>query len=165
MQIAVWSVLNSTSSKFTAIYPPTLYLTETPAPGIFFLDSSPGGVAIGGGAPLPGSSEATSGFAVTISATPYAVSGSFDIEQYLSTNYPNSVADVGGIASTSIGGQPGYAFTFQNEEGGGKPVAVVYHNGYVYEIDYASTNYIAGFSDQDGLNAFNAVLQNFRFNQ
>jgi hypothetical protein len=161
--VNVWNVLMDATSGFTILYPPTLFLTETPAPGIFFLESSPGGVAIGG-APLPGSSQTTSGFAVTISAAPYATFGNFDINQYLSVKYPNSVADVGSIASLSIGGQPGYEFTFQNEEGGGKPVAVVYHNGYAYVIRYAATDYIAGFSDQDGLNAFNAVLQNFSFN-
>ena len=136
--------LASASLGFTALYPPTLYFTGTPTAGIIFLDSSPGGVAIGG-APPPGSSEASIGFAVTISAAPYTASGTFDINQYLSMEYPNSVADVGSIASTSIGGQPGYEFTFQNEEGGGKPVAVIYHDGYVYEVRYASTNYIAGF--------------------
>jgi len=163
--VIVGSALNSTSSKFTVIYPPTLYLMGTPAPGVFFLDSSPGGVVIGGGAPPLGSSEATSGFAVTISAAPYSVSGSFDINQYLSTNYPDSAADAGAITSISIGGQPGYEYEFQNEEGGGKPIAVVYYDGYVYELDYASTNNIPGFSDQEGLSAFNTVLQNFTFNQ
>jgi hypothetical protein len=162
IQIAVWNVLASAPLGFTALYPPTLYLTNTIASSVFFLDSSPGGVAIGD-AIDPGTSEATSGFRIVISVAPYIVSGSFDINQYLSTQYPNSVADIADMATTSISGQPGYEFTFQNEEGGGKPIAAVYYNGYVYEFDYASTNYIAGFSDQDGLNAFNTVLQHFSF--
>jgi len=164
IQIAVWNVLTSTSSQFTAPYPPTLYLTYSSTAGIYFLDSSPGGVAIGD-APGPGSSEVLSGFRVVISATPYTVSGAFNINEYLSAQYGNSVADLAAVASTPIGGQPGYEFTFQNEEGGGKPVAVVYYNGSVYEFDYASTNYVPGFSDQAGLSAFNAVLSAFTFNQ
>jgi hypothetical protein len=164
-QIGVGNVLNSTSSKFSVVYPPTLYVTAAPAPSVFFLESSPTGVAMGGGAPAFGSSEATTGFAVTISALPYTVSGSFDINQYLSTTYPNSAADVSAITPITIGGQPGYEFSFQDEEGGGQLIAVVYCNGYVYEIDYASTNNIPGFSDQEGLSAFNTVLQNFTFNQ
>jgi hypothetical protein len=164
--ISVWNVLNSPGLGLTALYPPTLYLTNSSTVGgysLFALDSSPGGVAIGGALPS-GSSEAQTGYGVRIAVMPYVASGTFNINQYLSTEYPNSAADVSSIASVSIGGQAGYEFTFQNEEGGGQPRAITYYNGNVYEISYVSTNYLPGFSDAAGLNTFNGMLHTVTFN-
>jgi hypothetical protein len=146
---------------FSVLYPSSLY-SVTSASASFDLASSPNGVAIGGAIPDFGApAEATSGFDVNIYYVPYAVSGTFDVNGYISATYPGRI--VGTVTPVTVGGQQGSELTFQQEEGGGHPDIVVYHNGYVYEISYASTINIAGFSDAAGLSAFNQVLQNFTF--
>jgi len=150
-------------AAFIAAYPRDVYLTNNDTnDNIYYLDSSPNGVALGG-TPDAGSSEAVSGYRIVISATPCAASGAFDINQYLAAADPYS--QVGSITATPIGGVPGYVVTFIQEENAGHPDAIVYHNGYVYEIVYVSTDGIPGFSDQPGLNDFAQVLQMFRFPQ
>ncbi len=156
--VSAWGVLTDATSGFTALYPPNLYNVP---PGHFALQSSAGGVDIGG-APPPGGPVSATGYSIAITPVPYNVSSTFDINQYLSVEYSNSYIDT--ITSTTIGGAPGYVVTFTQEEGGGQPLAIVYHNGYAYEISYDSTVYIDGFSDQQGLSDFNQILQHFTFN-
>lgn len=163
IQVPVWGMVSDATSGFTAPYPPGLNnLTDSNTPpGTFDLESALNGVSIGGAVP-EGSSVSTSGFAIALAAKPYSISNSFDIMQYLSTKYPNSVADAS-ITPVTISGQRGYEVTFPGEVGGSWPIAIVYHQGYVYTILYNSTDYIAGFSDQVGLDAFNNILQHFTF--
>jgi hypothetical protein len=162
--INAWNMLTDTEAGFSVSFPPSLYITDTSSPpNSFDLESSPNGVVIGG-AVLNGSNVATSGFAIGIDAKPYDISGSYDLAQYLATQYPNSAADASSSPIT-VGGARGYEIFFVGEETGNWPVVVVYHNGYVYRFLYASTDNIPGFSDQDGLNAFNQVLAHITFSQ
>lgn len=165
VQVAIWGQITDTVAGFTVLYPPSLYdLTDKNAPqNTFDLESSPQGVAIGGGVP-PGSSISPSGFALNVDAQPYTTSGTFYIHQYLVAEYPNSFADAS-ITTITIAGTQGYEIWFQGEEVGNWPTAVVYNQGYVYRLIYASTDNITGFSDQAGLQAFNDVLSHVRFDQ
>jgi hypothetical protein len=160
-----WGILTDSNAGFTLFYPLTLYnLTEANSPpDLFDLESSPMGVTLGGAVPA-GSLVATSGFAITIHATPYNSSSPFDVTQYLSTKFLDLAADAS-ITPLMIGGQQGYGITFQGEEGGNLPLCVVYHGGFVYELKYSSTDYIDGFSDLEGLKAFNVILQHFTFSR
>jgi hypothetical protein len=162
ISVSVWSVLSDPTAAFMVRYPPDVYLTNNDTSSdIFYLDSSPYGVAIGG-TPDAGSSEATSGYRIAISATPVSPFNTFDINQYLSTEYPYS--QVSSVTSTSIGGVSGYIVTFTQEENAGHPNAIVYRNGYVFEIVYVSTDGgIPSFSDQVGLNDFAQILNTFTF--
>jgi hypothetical protein len=159
----VWNNLSDVTGGFTVLYPPSLYnLTDSNAPsGDYDLESSPTGVAIGGAVP-EGSPVARSGYAISISYAAYTPSTTFDINKYLLNTFGALAGDATSTA-VLIGGIPGYEITFQNEEGGSKPLAIVYHNGFVYQLKYSSTDYIVGFSDQDGLNDFNSLLQHFTF--
>lgn len=161
VQVAVWSVLSDAVSGFSALYPPTLYsLTSSNEPsGTFFLESSPHGVDFGGQGPENSSNATTSGFGVLI--TPAQYEGSFDINSWLAAAAPGS--DVDTLTMVSVGGQPGYEITFKNQVGAGRPTAVVYHNGYVYQLSYASTFALGSSLDNQGLSAFNSVLQSFSF--
>jgi hypothetical protein len=161
VQIPVWTLLTDTTAGFSVAYPPNTYLVNNEASSdIYWLDSSPEGVAIGG-TPAPGSTESISGFRIAISATPYTPTGSFDINAYLAFDYPGR--KVASSTATTIGGLPGFVMTFADEEGGGHPEAYIYHDGFVFEVDYLSTIYINGFSDQPGLQTFSEVLQHFTF--
>jgi hypothetical protein len=163
LQIPVWSFLTDTTAQFAIIYPPNVYLVNNDtSTDIYWLDSSPSGVAIGG-TPDEGSSEAVSGYRIAISATSFTVTSTFNINQYLATEDPYS--QISSVIDASIGGVPGYIVTFAQEENAGHPDAIVYHNGYVYEIVYVSTDGIPNFSDQPGLNTFDQILQTFTFTQ
>jgi hypothetical protein len=163
LQIPVWSLLMDATAHFTATYPPTVYLVNNETSSeIYWLDSSPNGVAIGG-TPDEGSSEAVNGYRIVISASPFTGTDTFNINQYLATEDPYS--QIGSLTSTFIGGVPGYIVVFTQEENAGHPDAIVYHNGYVYEIVYVSTDGIPGFSDQAGLNDFDQILQTFTFTE
>jgi hypothetical protein len=158
MQVAVWGSLTDATSGFSTLYPPGLYnLIDTSTPSIFSLQSSPGGVAIGGVAPEDGSNATTSGFSVIIEAAKYG--GSFDINTWLTTAAPYSEID--SLTPTTINALPAYVITFKNQIGAGRPTVVVYRHGYVYQISYASTFAPGSAADQNGLNAFNLILQNF----
>jgi hypothetical protein len=159
--VAAWSALADTTSGFQTLYPPVLYnLTNTTSFGGFLLQSSPRGVDIGGEGPEDGSNATTSGFSIVITPTQY--SDSFDIANWISTQYPYSDDT---LTTTTIGGELAYQIVFQNEVGAGEPTVVVYHSGYVYTISYASTFALGSSADQSGLSAFNAVLQNFQFSR
>ena len=58
---------------------------------------------------------------------------------------------------------PGYEITFKNEIGSGRPTVIVYNQGYIYQISYASTFAPGSSADQSGINTFNDVVQNFNF--
>lgn len=163
--VNVWNTLTDTSAGFSVFFPPSLYnLTDanTP-PNTFDLQSSPNGVDIGGAMP-GGSPASTSGFAIGIDATLYSTSNSFDINQYLATEYPNSAADAN-VTPITVCGKPGYQIFFSGEETGNWPVAIAYQSGNVYRFLYSSTDYVSGFSDQVGLKAFNDVLVNCTLGQ
>jgi hypothetical protein len=161
LQIPVWGVVADTISGFKTLYPPSLYdlSSTTVSEGLFLLQSSPDGVDIGGEGPEDGSNATTSGFSIVIQPSQYSTA--FDINSWLSTEYEGS--DIASLATTTIGGVPGYVFTFADEIGAGEPTAVAYHNGYVYQIAYSSTFALGSTADANGLSAFNAVLQNFTF--
>ena len=161
IQVAVSGVLTDPISGFTTLYPPGLSsLTPTNTPsGPFTLASSPQGVDIGGDGPEDSSNATTSGFTVII--TPTQFTGNFDISTWLSINAPYS--DIDTLTTSSIGGQPGYEITFKNQVGAGRPTVVVYHDGYVYQISYASTFALGSAGDSQGISAFNLVIQNFSF--
>jgi hypothetical protein len=156
--VNVWTQVKDSTTGLEIRVPPSLYnFTDVNAPtDSFDLESSPNGVAIGG-AVLAGSPVATSGFAVSIDATPYNASSSFDINQYLATAYPNSAADAN-VTPITVCGMPGYQIFFSGEETGNWPVAIVYQSGRVFRFLYSSTDNIPGFSDRVGLKAFNDVL-------
>jgi hypothetical protein len=161
MKIVVnaWNSLIDPISGFSTMYPPSLYdlSSLTIASGVFSLESSPQGVAIGGDGPEDGSDATTSGFAVIIQPKPY--SDTFDINTWLAA----ADSELGTLTTTTIGGSPGYEVTFKNQVGAGRPTALVYHDGYLYQISYASTFVPGSVDDQTGLDAFNIVLENFTF--
>jgi hypothetical protein len=160
LEFPVWGVLTDPTSRFMAPYPPGLYnLSNSSTPTSFSLESSPGGVAIGGVAPEDGSNATTSGFSIIIQVSPYNTS--FDINTWLATAAPYSEIDT--LATTTIAGVSAYVITFKNQVGAGRPTAVVYHQGSVYQISYASTFAPGSVADQNGVNAFNSILQNFTF--
>ncbi|MGA2599811.1 MAG: hypothetical protein ABSH09_22785 [Bryobacteraceae bacterium] len=160
--LGVWGVLGDTTSGFKTLYPPVLYdLSSTTTFGGFLLQSSPQGVDIGGEGPENGSNATTRGFSVVITPTPYSTE--FDINAWLLAQYPYSYIDT--LATTSIGGEQGYEIVFDNEVGAGEPTVVVYHQGYVYTLSYASTFAAGSIADQNGLSIFSEVLQNFGFSQ
>lgn len=162
--VNLWNAVSDSNSHFVILFPPGVYnVTDTSTPDNYDLASSPGGVALGGGAPEPGSSEAAVGFDINVFYQSYDVSSTFDVNAYLSAEYPGRL--IGTITPTTLDGQPAYRVTFQQEEGGGHPDVIAYHNGLVYEISYNSTSYAASFSDQTGLTAFNTILQHFIFSE
>jgi hypothetical protein len=157
--ITAYGLLSDGNSGFQTIYPPVLFdLSRTTTFGGFLLQSSPTGVDIGGEGPEDDSNATTSGFSVVITPTPY--SGSFDINTWLSTEYPYSNDT---LTTTTVGGQPAYQIVFQDEVGAGEPTVVVYHSGYIFTISYSSTFALGTPADLNGLTAFNEVLQNFQF--
>lgn len=161
---SVWGKLSDTTGGFSVSFPPSVYNVSdlNNSTDSFDLASSPNGVAIGGAVPDAGSStEATSGFDINIYYQPYAVTGAFDVNGYVSSTYPGRV--IGSDTPVSVGGQQAFELTFQQEEGGGHPDVIVYRNGFVYEISYDSTINVAGYSDAQGLSIFNQVIQNFTF--
>ena len=159
MTVSAWDTFTDSSIGFTALYPPSLYIVSGGATDTLSLQSSPQGVAIGGVGPEDGSNATTTGFAVIIQALPY--NAVFDINTWLSAQYPND--DVDTQVPVAIGGVPGYEITFKNQVGAGRPTAIVYNHGYIYQISYASTFTPSSSADQSGLSAFNGVLQNFSF--
>jgi len=158
--VSAWGVLADPLSGFKALYPPSLYnlSNTTPSSRSFSLQSSPQGVSIGVG-PEDGSTATTTGFAVIISPSQY--SGNFDINAWLSMVGLTDEADM--ETPILVGGMPGYEITFKNEVGAGQPTVVVYNQGYIYQISYASTFSPASPADQPGISAFNSVVQNFTF--
>jgi hypothetical protein len=161
--VSVWGVIADPTSGFKTLYPPVLYdlSSTTTAFNGFLLQSSPEGVDIGGEGPEDGSNATTTGFSIVIHPIQYGTS--FDINAWLSTEYPYSEIDT--LTSTTVGGVLGYAVTFKNEVGAGQPTIVVYNQGYIYKLSYASTFPLGSIADQNGLNAFNAVLQHFIFSR
>lgn len=157
--LPVWGVVSDATSGFSTAYPPTLYDLTTPAFGGYLLQSSPQGVVLGGEGPEDGSHATSSGYAIVISSAPYA--GTFDINAWLSSAYPYSEVD--SLTTTTVGGLPGFQVIFANEVGAGEPTAVVYNNGYVYKIAYASSFGVGSLRDVQGLSDFSAVLQHFAF--
>ena len=155
--VNVWNSLTDAAAGISVLFPPSLYnLTDANSlPNSFDLESSRSGVAIGGGVPA-GSSVARSGFAIGIDSTSFSVSNKFDINQYLATEYSNSVADAN-VTSTTACGKLGYQIFFSGEETGNWPVVIVYQNGLVHRFLYSSTD---NLSDQTGLKAFNDVIAN-----
>ena len=145
------------AAGFSILFPPSLYnLTDAHSPAdSFSFESSPDGVAIGGAVEV-GSPVATSGFAVAIDAKLFAVSSTFDIAQYLNSEYSNSAADAN-VTSITVCGKPGYEIFFSGEETGNWPVVIVFQNGRVYRFLYSSSD---NLSDRTGLKAFNYVIAN-----
>jgi hypothetical protein len=161
--VGAGSTLTDATASVSLLVPPALHnvTDNSMPPDSFELDSSPNGVAIGG-AVQEGSAVATSGFAVTIDAEPYSVSSIFDINQYLAAEYPNSVADAT-ITPIYANRAPGYQVFFVGEETGNWPVVIVYHDGYVVRVLYSSTDDASGSVDQNGLKAFNQVVEHLSF--
>ena len=161
---SVWGKLSDANGGFSVLFPPSVYNVSAlnNSSSSFDLASSPSGVAIGGAIPdASSSSESLSGFDINIFYGPYNVTGTFDVNGYVSTSYPGRI--IGSDTPVTVGGQQAFELTFQQEEGGGHPDVIVYHKGLVYEISYDSTINVAGYLDAQGLSAFNQVIQNFNF--
>lgn len=163
VQISVWGLLTDNNATFRATYPPGLYpnLNVGSQPGLYKLDSSPQSVDIGGGKPEDGSTPSTSGFSISVESDVFTGSSPFDINQWLALAYPGS--DVASISNKTVDNQNAFEVIFQNEVGAGEPLVVVYHNGFVYQLSYASTYPLNSPSDAAGLQLFNEVLGNFTF--
>jgi hypothetical protein len=160
VQLEVWESLADPVSGFRVLYPPGLYNVTgtTRPPSVFSLDTAPQGVNLGGTGSSPTLS--SSGFDISIYPSPTFLTH-FDINSWLSTTYPSS--HLGTTTAITIGGQPAYRLQFTDEVGSGKPLAVVYYNGYVYTISYTSTFEPDSVSDEAGLGIFDSILHNFVF--
>jgi hypothetical protein len=157
-----WNDLMDPMSKLEVAYPLNLFLTgSTTAPMLLTFESSPNGVNIGGALSDTTSPESQNGFSVSIEADTCSSSPPFNISQWLSTNYPGS--DIATTTPVTVGGESAYEIVFQNEMGAGQPLVVVYHNGFVYQISYASTFAPGSAADQSGLDVFNALVQHLTF--
>ena len=163
---SVWGELSDKAGGFSVSFPPSVYNVSAlnNSTNSSDLASYPNGVAIGDAVPDAGASnEATSGFDINIYYQPYKITGAFDVNSYVSTTYPGRL--IGSDTPVNVGGQQAFELTFGQEEGGGHPDVIVYRNGVVYEISYASTINVAGYSDTQGLSVFNQVIQNFIFSK
>ncbi len=162
---AAWKIYQNAQYGLTIKYPNDLYPQSIDSgdiqAGIFLdIESAPNGVAIGGAVPV-GSPVATSGFAIVVAAAPYTSSSTFNINQYLANNGPRGQLTV----PIMIGNIPGYEIVsfLPPDTSGNQPLAIIFHNGIVYQIGYGSTNYYPDFSDKQGFSDFDSILKNFTF--
>jgi hypothetical protein len=158
-----WTTYQNDQYGFSVEYPPGLYNLTVSLPYILLdLESAPQGVNISSGGNMSDATKSSNGFIIDISVKPYNVTSSFDINQWLSSQAPGDNSDVYDVSPIIVDGQPGYEYGYIHEAGGGRPIVDVYHDGYVYEIEYNSTN-IGTASDQEGLDILDEVVQHFNF--